>query len=749
MENEDIALQAVLNKPCEMPAYLTQLNASQQEAVVHTGGPLLILAGAGSGKTRVITNKIAYLIQTQGVNPYNILAVTFTKKAATEMKERAISLESSASSSQICTFHSFGAWLLRLFHEEVGIDANFIVYDDDDSASLVQKANEDLTKIQANIYAHKISLAKDYCLTPNDDLSIIDNDSRFPFIYARYQERLVKTGNVDYGDLIMLPQKILAQNDKVRNYIHNRFRVVMVDEYQDTNMAQFMFLQQLYDAKNVYMCVVGDDDQSIYKFRGAKIENILTFQDKFRGTTLIKLEKNYRCIPEILIQANSIISHNEGRLGKVLQATRESGKKPALIFLPDVDKECAFCTQLIKNARKEGVPYSSWAITYRTNAQSLGFETIFSRNSVPYHIVGSLRFFDREEVKDILAFLSVVANPHDEIAFRRIVNKPSRGVGVNTQDIIVNLSYVTDSSQTQSLIYVCENIAKLGHVSKKATRALEAFAAFINNLCDIIKMSGKDVSFTGELALQANDAPQNVTGQLSVLLDYIAKKSGLKEYYEAQDEIQGSNRVDNIEMLTNTAASYPLSIQGLTEFLDHINLEKNLTQQETDNIDSVTLITLHNTKGLEFSRVIITGMENGIFPREGKNPEEIEEERRLLYVGITRAKDELYFTSCAVRRLYGGQPSFMLPSMFLSELDKDNLRILGDMPANFNFRTNTQWQVGLKVYHDDYGMGFIQQVYNDKNTNECVVLVKFETGTVLKFLPEYQKNKLFIVKDSI
>ena len=417
--------------------YLSVLNPEQYEAVVHEGSPLLILAGAGSGKTRVITTKIAYLIGEKGVNPYSILAVTFTKKAASEMHERAIALEERAAYSQIKTFHSFGAWFLRVYAEDAG-------YDDDDVVSLVQKVEPKLTKKEAATYARKIALAKDYCLLP-DSPELLQRDeflnpTDFAEMYAAYEKRLRATGNVDFGDLILLPYLALTENAALREKMYKRFRVIMVDEYQDSNVAQFKLLEALSglnEGSGTYLCVVGDDDQSIYRFRGAEIQNILNFPKIFAGTKIVRLESNYRSTSEILSLADNVIKNNHGRLGKTLRAERGSGKTPVLAFLPNQDDETHFAADLIEKTHSMGVPYSDWAILYRTNAQSLGFESEFVRKKIPYVIVGSLKFFEREEVKDLIAWLELVANHKNEIAFHRIINKPARGIGNKTQDTIV------------------------------------------------------------------------------------------------------------------------------------------------------------------------------------------------------------------------------------------------------------------------------------------------------------------------
>lgn len=754
--------------------YLETLNPEQTEAVVHNGSPLLILAGAGSGKTRVITTKIAYLIQHENVQPWSILAVTFTKKAANEMKQRAVALEPLASEAQIKTFHSFGAWFLRRYAEEAGLDPNFTVYDDDDSASLLMKAVPGMTKKQANITAHKIALCKDYCLTPDDDLSRFDEDGELSSLYKTYQERLRATGNADFGDLIMRPVQILNSNEIVRRQIQHRFRVIMVDEYQDSNVAQFMLLHALsgvQDGSGTYVCVVGDDDQSIYKFRGAEVQNILRFPEQFEGTKIIRLERNYRSTGKILKAADAVVSNNVDRLGKTLVAERGEGNEPVLVFLDNQDKEAAFCSQLIHKAVDAGASYSDFAVLYRTNAQSLGFETEFLHEQIPYAVVGSLKFYEREEIKDTLSYLALLANPRNEIAFSRIVNKPVRGIGEKSQEKIINSAHETAGALIENfnLLDAAENCAE--SLSKKARDGLKDFCSVMKNLRTFIEEKSREVgddSVTdalAEAAIQKEPAQQNDGGdfeRLSVFIQKVIEDSGLDKFHKAQDDADGTSRVQNMEELVNSAADYPLSNKGLLDFLDAIELDRSLAEQAGESADTVTLITLHNTKGLEFNRVIITGLEGGIFPRDDKVGEELEEERRLFYVGITRAKDELYITSCAMRRLYGHiQP--MAPSPFLMEAG-NVFRVMGRVPlsysravsANGEFESSDtdlspkaavleKWKKGVRLYHDDYGYG--QIVSSSDASGEVVIEVQFESGGRKKFLPEYQSKKLDIIRD--
>ena len=817
-----------------MEEFLKMLNPQQRAAVEHEGSPLLILAGAGSGKTRVITTKIAYLIAERGVDPYQILAVTFTKKAANEMHQRAVALEGRAAYCQIRTFHSFGAWFLRLNAGAAGVDPNFTVYDDDDMVTLLSKANPQLQRKQATHFAHLISLCKDYGLLAEDEDKIyklmnslgeaLDTQDNFPKIYSNYTKRLRETGNVDFGDLILLPMLVLEKNEQVRAYIQNRFKIIMVDEYQDSNVAQFRLLKALAGPQT-YVCVVGDDDQSIYKFRGAEVQNILQFKNVFPGTTIIRLESNYRSKSQILEVANDVIKNNSDRLGKSLVAERGEGKKPVLAFMPDQNEETQFCADLVEQTHERGVPYSDWAILYRTNAQSMGFESEFLRRKIPYRVVGSLKFYEREEIKDILAYLALLANPRDEIAFRRIINKPARGIGNASQDKLVDFyrqeyfsqnqneenAEVAGISETKPVNYVESCRANANTFSKKAREGINSFVEIMDlfaqkikeNICakdenDRIALEKENIkqltqnknqaalALSGDSTLSAANETAEITEsqenstekiqnveKLSVLIEFIAEKSGLKNYYSEKDEISGTQRDSNIQELANSAVFYDSTRQGLLDFLDHIELDRTLELADEDTeADCVTLITLHNTKGLEFSRVVITGMEYGIFPRQDKYGSELEEERRLCYVGITRAKDELYMTACSKRIMYG-RIEYMGPSPFLQEINPDRLKILGHLPFGFKKSSSAKavtshngdfgelglshpdtqtdpikrkYCRGTKIFHDDYGYGTIISSTTTQD-EQYAVTVQFENGGIKKFLPKYQEKSLQVIKE--
>jgi len=738
--------------------YLSVLNPEQLQAVTHTGSPLLILAGAGSGKTRVITTKIAWLIGEQGLDPESILAVTFTNKAAREMRERAARLEPRAERSVLRTFHSFGAWLLRRNAAEVGLDAAFSIYDDDDAVTLLTRAMPALNRQQAALAVHKISRAKDYCLDPDSPLlSEIDPDPDFPILYRTYQNRLRETGNLDFGDLILLPVRLMRENTAIRERLRARFPVILVDEYQDSNVAQFELLREL-TGPDTYLCVVGDDDQSIYRFRGAEVRNILTFPELFSGTAVIRLVRNYRSVAPVLSVADSVVAHNKGRLGKTLIAERGVGKKPVLVFLGNQDDEAAFAAELIINARSKGTKYEDLAVLYRTNAQSLGFETEFLHRGIPYRVVGSLKFYEREEIKDALALLALVVNGRDEVAFFRVVNKPARGIGETSRDRILaearrilhdtpegTQETILDFDERKDLLTAAR--AVMGELPKKGRAGLAEFLHIVEQLRRCIR---EKMIPQGQKDGSATD--------LGDFVESLIESSGLLTYHQGQDEVAGTQRVANLQELVNAASLYPHSPEGLIQFLEHIELDRSLSDEQ-ETTDAVTLITVHNTKGLEFRRVIITGLETGVFPREDKRGDDLEEERRLMYVGCTRAMDELYLTSCASRRLYG-RTAFMEPSLFLSEIEPSALEIVGQVPSPFRLRflsgkvatvassvdpLDERWKLGRRLFHDEYGYGQISKAFYAGD--ELVVNVRFESGGERRFMPRYQAKDLLFVEE--
>jgi DNA helicase-2/ATP-dependent DNA helicase PcrA len=764
------------------PEYLAILNDEQREAVFHTGRPLLILAGAGSGKTRVITTKIAWFIREKNIKPWSILAVTFTNKAAKEMASRAALLEPRAVDSMLRTFHSFGAWFLRRNCEFANLDSNFIIYDDTDSVALLSTLFPDKRKEEVKFIAKKIANAKDMNLTPESEgLRFIDSSKEFRKAYAGYEKRLGEMGNVDFGDLIKKPVEILRNNPDVKRRFQERFRVIMVDEYQDANVAQAELLQELLSPET-YLCVVGDDDQSIYRFRGAEVRNILEFSEMTGGADMIKLEKNYRSTAHILDLADSVVRNNRGRHGKKLTAERGAGKMPKLGFIFDAESEAKRCGELIINAHKNGAPFSDWAILYRTNAQSLHFENEFVHKKIPYKIVGSLKFYEREEIKDALALLSFLVNPKDEISFRRVINKPSRGIGNQTVEKILAERWNEQDWNIESAIrkLIPALTAKARGGAAAFLAALDAGRAAIGVSCvaaaETTEESASDIDKKKSLGLEKNkkSGGKVLRGSdgLSVCVASLVESAGIVAYHLASDPFNGEARVANLQELVNSAGIYGAGEAGLLEFLERIELDRALAQEDDDS-DRVTLITLHNTKGLEFKRVIMTGMEQGLFPRSDKKDDDLEEERRLFYVGATRAMDELYFTSCATRYQWG-QFMTMEPSIFLQEADKSKLEISGNIPAgfkipnanrghnkniyNYNGKTNYgevvhkrktssdgRWQIGNRVFNEDHGYGEVIEI--KEGEAGPVIKVHFETGSDIKFLSKAQGKKFMKITE--
>ncbi|MFO7731745.1 MAG: UvrD-helicase domain-containing protein [Spirochaetia bacterium] len=693
----------------EETKYLQVLNKEQKQAVLHEGRSLLILAGAGSGKTRVITTKIAYFIDQLGVDPRSILAVTFTNKAADEMHSRVLTMAPNAYGVMVRTFHSFGAWLLRRNAHLLGLNSNFSIYDDDDSLTLLHSLYPSYKRRELSTYNRMISRAKDYALGPEDDISLISTDPHFQEMYARYEARLREIGNADFGDLILRPVELLRSEPEVQRRMHSRFKVILVDEYQDSNVAQYELLKLLYGSQTS-LCVVGDDDQSIYRFRGAEVRNIITFPDEFENTTIIRLEQNYRSTERIVSIASHVVNHNRQRLGKTLWTSQGKGVKAKVAFLRNHDEEAEYCARLLEDGNMAGT-----AILYRTNAQSRSLETCFVKKAIPYKIVGSLRFYDREEVKDALALLSFFVNHNDEVAFRRIVNKPARGIGAKTVSSIIEEAVSEDGD----LLAAMQRMAPA--LSSRSRKGVEEVLSYLQEL---------EKGITEKL--------------LSDFINTAVRKSGILEYHRKQDEIALTQKVANLEELVSAAADYSGGMEGLSRFLEDLELDRSrIAKDDPAALPGVTLITMHNTKGLEFDRVIITGMEDGLFPsRPDEKDDELEEERRIFYVSITRARNELYFTSCRQRMIWG-RTNFQMPSRFLNELPEAEVELDSrySLPgqgiggtAEYSEEAR-EWKKGTRVYHDDYGAGVVWKTAH--NGSHVVVFVRFETGQTAQFIPEY------------
>lgn len=649
---------------------LEKLNEPQREAVLENSVPLLVLAGAGSGKTRVITTKIAYAIEVLKYRPEEILAVTFTNKAASEMRSRVASMlpEVNIADMQIRTFHSFGAWLLRRYGSSIGLPNNFTIYDDEDSLSLLSTCYPGSKKTELSPIAKAISLAKDRGLTPTSpELADFKSDRNFPQMYAAYEEKLHKVGNVDFSDLISRSIELLTRDKPLAARLHRRFKVVLVDEYQDSNISQFNLLKLLV-GPGVFICVVGDDDQSIYRFRGAEVRNILSFPQVYPGTRTIKLEQNYRSTGNILAVASEVIAHNTGRHPKTLWTSNGEGEKCRLYHVSDEKAEALKCAQILQRSGN----YDGSAILYRTNAQSVAFETLFPTLGIPYKVVGALRFYDREEVKDGLALLYLFMNHADVVNFRRMINKPARGLGDSSVDRIVEFS----ASHSGDLLEALRGCADEGLLVGKAASSARYFA-------DLMERADRKLEMEGNAAC----------------LELLVTDSQLLDHYKKQDEQNKTGRVDNLGALISAVNDYPDGREGLGAFLESLMLDPTtIGREDPSDKPGVTLITMHNTKGLEFDRVFITGMEEGLFPgRSAESDDDIEEERRIFYVAVTRARKELYLLCCQHRMIWG-RTNYELPSRFLDEISPDHLVVEGRRSGTSNDYSPAWSQEGYGGY---------------------------------------------------
>ena len=638
-------------------SFLDDLNPMQQKAAAHIEGPLLIIAGAGSGKTRVLTYRIANLLE-HGVAPYNILAITFTNKAAREMKERAAKLIGKAAENVwLSTFHSFCARFLRREIEITNIyQKNFTIYDASESLSLIKAALKEMNlsdkQYVPNSISYTISAAKNMLMSPAEFIdSISKNDyhkQKVGEIYELYQKKLVENNALDFDDLLMVTVNILNKNAEVLEKYQNRFKYIMVDEYQDTNGAQYQ-LTRLLAKKHRNICVVGDADQSIYGWRGADMSNILDFEKDYKETTVIKLEQNYRSTKTILEAANSVISENTNRKKKTLWTDNNTGDKIAVYQALNEWDEGRFVAKTSKKIKENGENYGDIAVLYRTNAQSRVIEETFMKEGVPYVIVGGLKFYDRKEIKDILAYLKTIYNPLDSVSLNRIINVPKRGLGATSIGKIAAFAAENELSFFE-IIGNPETIAAVG-LSKRATAALEDFSALIF-----------------ELMGEAENLP------ISAFVEKVMNKTGYMKELEAEgDNPEAIARIENLKEFIGVAQDFEKSADepNLEEFLAQVALIADVDTANFED-DRVTLMTLHAAKGLEFPHVFMTGMEEGIFPhaRTLMNENEVEEERRACYVGITRAEKKLYLSYAYSRTLYGRE-SANSPSRFIEEIPEN------------------------------------------------------------------------------
>lgn len=661
-----------------MQNLLEGLNDKQYEAVINTDGPCLVIAGAGSGKTKVLTHKIAYLMQEKDIKPWNILAITFTNKAANEMKERVEALVGDdAKDMWIGTFHSICVKILRRFIDRIGFDHSFVIFDTSDQRTLIKECLKDL-KIDDKMFTDRIvqfeiSNAKNDMKEPEEYEAMVKGDYRrekIASVYNLYQRRLKENNAIDFDDIINYTIKIFKENDDVLDYYTNKFNYILVDEYQDTNKSQFTLIRLLAKAHG-NITVVGDNDQGIYSFRGADISNILNFEKDFKGTKIIKLEQNYRCTQNILNVANSVIKNNEVKYKKKLWTENEEGALPTFHVSDDEYDEGRYIVEEINHLRREEYyKYSDFAILYRMNSQSRAIEEILGREAIPYKIVGGLKYFERKEIKDIIAYLRLINNTSDNLALKRIINEPKRGIGKTSLDKIQAIS-----EQTGIPMYQIIKEADQYGLSRVYSNA----QGFIEVIEDLI--SKKD-EYT-----------------ITELIKHTLKETGYTKALEDENSIEAENRIENLEEFLTIAVQFEEeeADNDLSTFLEGITLSSDIDGMDEEE-ESVTLMTLHSAKGLEFPVVFLVGMEEGIFPgyKSIGEPKELEEERRLCYVGITRAKNNLYLT-CSRQRTMFGSTSCNPVSRFVKEIPENMLEGANEIdsePENKFKDSNYEWSYG-------------------------------------------------------
>ena len=713
-------------KERKMSIYDT-LNDKQREAVLQTEGPVLILAGAGSGKTRVLTHRIAYLIEEKKVNPWNILAITFTNKAAGEMRERVDRLVGFGSDSiWVSTFHSTCVRILRRHIDRLGYSTNFAIYDGDDQKTLMKDVCRRLD-VDTKVYKERallaaISSAKDELITPEQYALDAGGDysrQKIAAVYREYQRQLKGNNALDFDDLLMKTVELFQNCPEVLEYYQERFRYIMVDEYQDTNTAQFK-LVSLLAAKYRNLCVVGDDDQSIYRFRGANIGNILNFEEFFPEAHTVKLEQNYRSTQNILNAANSVISNNKGRKEKRLWTEKEEGEKIRLRQFMTGYEEAEFVAGDIEGRVRRGeCQYKDCAILYRTNAQSRLFEEKLLMGNVPYKIIGGINFYARKEIKDLLAYLKTVDNAVDDLAVRRIINVPKRGIGATTLTRVQEYASEKEISFYDALRQA-ENVPALGRSVPK----LKSFVTFIQSL-------------------------RTMAEEISVreLLETIIDETGYVKELEAEGTEEAEARIENIDELISKVVAYEESEEHptLSGFLEEVALVADIDSLD-ENSDHVVLMTLHSAKGLEFPNVYLAGMEDGIFPSymtvTSDDPTELEEERRLCYVGITRAMDHLTLT-CARQRMIRGEVQYNRMSRFLQEIPEELLGTSKDQEKSAKPRIA---ETVRKTAFQEARSSFKAKAFDPKEfkvtkadsldygENDRVKHIKFGEGTVEKIV---------------
>lgn len=713
---------------------LEQFNGKQRAAILTTDGPILILAGAGSGKTTVVVNKIAYILEQALARPYQMLAITFTNKAANEMKERIEGLigADAADGMWIHTFHSACMRILRRNIECLGYKSDFIIYDSADQKTLIKRCLKELNMDEKFFPPRSvlsvISSAKDDLMEPDTFAEAYESDFRkakIGEVYKLYQKRLFEANALDFDDIIMQTVKLLSQEPEVLSYYQNRFRYIFVDEYQDTNNSQYM-LTSMLAAVHQNICVVGDDDQSIYKFRGANINNILDFEKEFSNTKVIKLEQNYRSTQNILNAANSVISNNMGRKGKTLWTDNGDGDKIDLYEAENEYGEAEYIAKQIDDAVNiNGFRFSDCAILYRTNAQSRVIETTLSGWHIPYRVLAGLRFYDRKEVKDTLAYLRLVFNPDDNISLIRIVNEPSRKIGTASLEKVASAANERGVSMFEAM---------------KQSAQIE----------ELSKIAGKLTAFTDLIETMQGKMEEKSPSQL---IEYILEKSGYLSMLRMEDSVENQTRIENIQEFINSAIEYEKEggEPTLAEFLERTALVSDIDNYDSSS-DSVVLMTLHSAKGLEFPYVFLCGLEEGLFPsnRSMEDESEIEEERRLCYVGITRAKKKLLLTYANRRTIYGGS-QYTRPSRFLNEIPAD---YINSVVKRQEEHTSTSVGASSKSMFADI---FNKKAFDvrskpvnlDYSPGDVVTHRKFGKGMVLSVTPEGNDIRIEIAFDDV
>ncbi len=686
---------------------LENLNDVQKEAVMYKDGPMLVLAGAGSGKTRVLTTRVAYLINNYGVSPYNILAITFTNKAAKEMKERVVNLIGDTSII-ISTFHSFGVRILRENYDVLGYKSNFVIMDSDDTLTLIKKILKDMN-IDPKVFSpymirNKISSSKNEFIMPEEYKKFVCNeeDDVVYKVYCKYQEVLFKNNSLDFDDLLILPIKLFKNHPDILAKYQERFKYILIDEYQDTNHAQYLLVKMI-SAKYKNICVVGDDSQSIYMFRGANYKNILNFEKDYKDCKIIKLEQNYRSTENILNAANDVIKNNTERSDKTLWTDNGVGEKIHYYKAVDEVDEVFYIIRKAKELISSGANYSDIAILYRTNAQSRVFEQEMLKQNLPFRIVGSFYFYSRKEIKDLLAYLRLVLNQDDDVSLERAINTPKRGIGTKT---IQDLSVIANDN------------------------GVSMFDAITD---------GKALTFKN-LILELKEELNNHT--LTEFIDIVLEKSGLKKELKDEHTLEADIRLENLEEFKSVTKTFEerVGVISLEEFLTEVSLVSDVEEYK-DDPNRITLMTVHSVKGLEFPYVFVAGLEEGIFPHKNSmdSKSELEEERRLMYVAITRAKKKLFITN-ARRRMIFGVENMSVPSRFINEIDKDLLEVENKEPEKVIkheknvYNEDQEYSYGDKIMHDTYGLGVVVDV------SGSIISVAFNKDVGIKKLLKNHKS---------